>query len=342
MTRVAIVTPYRQYFGGVERVNEMLIRVLSAHGMDVDVTSREKLHDGIMPRLAARFLGLNRVLSSYFNKHIAPYVDAVICNGEFSLGVRHNRALNYFHGSYYGYALAKKDSISVREYNGLMRLAEQQRLGAKGKHVVAVSRYLASILERQGIKVDSIIENGINLERFKPQQQSKSDRCLFVGSSDYFGKGFDVLEQLAERGVGIDCVTAKRPANTRLGWLGNIPNHQLPEVYSRYKCTLLPSRFEACGLVALESMACGTPVVMTNVGVGPDLAQGIPAFVVDWPGDVATEMLRRIQHIELNYERYSLMGRDYVERDHCQTLWEERWLKLLEGHIGAGGAGRCD
>jgi len=46
----------------------------------------------------------------------------------------------------------------------------------------------------------------------------------------------------------------------------------LPKLYSLAEFSLLPSIYEAVSLSGLESLACGTPVIGTNVG-------GIPEFI---------------------------------------------------------------
>ncbi len=53
--------------------------------------------------------------------------------------------------------------------------------------------------------------------------------------------------------------------------LGRVPNEQLPDVFRAGDVTLVPSlALEGFGLVVLESMACGTPVVATRVGGLPE------------------------------------------------------------------------
>jgi glycosyltransferase involved in cell wall biosynthesis len=49
-------------------------------------------------------------------------------------------------------------------------------------------------------------------------------------------------------------------------FLGNLPQETLAELYSIADITVVPSRVEPFGLVALESLACGTPVIASKAG----------------------------------------------------------------------------
>ncbi|HKL12434.1 MAG TPA: glycosyltransferase family 4 protein [Halanaerobiales bacterium] len=49
-------------------------------------------------------------------------------------------------------------------------------------------------------------------------------------------------------------------------FLGNLPQETVAELYSIANITIIPSRVEPFGLVALESLACGTPVIASKAG----------------------------------------------------------------------------
>lgn len=62
---------------------------------------------------------------------------------------------------------------------------------------------------------------------------------------------------------------------------GRVAQEQLPPYYSAADVLVVPSYYESFGLVALESLACGTPVVATEVGAMPSiLREGVNGCVV--------------------------------------------------------------
>ncbi len=60
-------------------------------------------------------------------------------------------------------------------------------------------------------------------------------------------------------------------------FLGHINQEQLVDLYNIADVSTVPSRTEPFGLVAIEALACGTPVVGTNQG-------GLPDFLIDEVG----------------------------------------------------------
>jgi glycosyltransferase involved in cell wall biosynthesis len=63
----------------------------------------------------------------------------------------------------------------------------------------------------------------------------------------------------------------------RLRWIEHVPGSDLPAILSAAKALLQPSRYEGFALPLLESMATGTPGVVTNSSCLPEVSAGI------WP-----------------------------------------------------------
>lgn len=79
-------------------------------------------------------------------------------------------------------------------------------------------------------------------------------------------------------------------------FLGKQDQDQLPYYYSAAEVVIVPSHYESFGMVALEAMACGTPVVASQVGgLGFLVQDGITGFVVpDGEPDALSERLYRL------------------------------------------------
>ncbi len=63
-------------------------------------------------------------------------------------------------------------------------------------------------------------------------------------------------------------------------WLGPIPEADLPALYAAATVFVFPSLFEGFGLPVIEAMACGTPVICSNVTSLPEVA-GDAAILFD-------------------------------------------------------------
>lgn len=77
-------------------------------------------------------------------------------------------------------------------------------------------------------------------------------------------------------------------------FLGHLTDAQLAEAYRGAAATVLPSEYEGFGLPVIESMACGTAVVCSNVTSLPEVAGGAAELVDPDSDSIADGMLRVI------------------------------------------------
>ena len=107
-------------------------------------------------------------------------------------------------------------------------------------------------------------------------------------------------------------------------FLKPVPNDRMPDYYSSAALTVIPTlRREGTSLSALESMACGTPTVSTNVAGLSDL----PTLQA---GPTAAELCEKMVWAVENHAALAYQQREVV----CSVLnldhWAEAWVKVIE------------
>lgn len=93
---------------------------------------------------------------------------------------------------------------------------------------------------------------------------------------------------------------------------GKVPNELLPAYYSLCDIFTFPSNYEGWGMVAIEAMLCGKPVVMTDVGcAGEAVIDGKNGFVV--PVSDVNALAQKIIYLLENAELRAEMGKNGSE-----------------------------
>ena len=172
----------------------------------------------------------------------------------------------------------------TREWNASQfgGLALYRAVVRSASAVTALSATAAAGVEEVGGRKPTVLPPGVRLDHFAPVATTTSPpRVLFVSDASERRKGLDVavaaVAKLRQRRPDVRLVIAgpgdaswaldQHPElEGAVDVLGVGDRSDLPKLYASSAVTMLPSTEEAFGLVLIESLACGTPVVASDVG----------------------------------------------------------------------------
>lgn len=154
--------------------------------------------------------------------------------------------------------------------------------------------------------------------------------------------------QWLELAVASRPILCKRAQRGQIEIWGRVENEALPEIYSRSLAIVIPSFREQFGIVAIEAMMCGCPVIASRVGGLQDivvhnrtgtlfdrgnsccLASIIDSYVQSpslplWLGKNAQKWARQHFDSSLLYKRFSDLLRgsklEQMRQPNCETLF---------------------
>lgn len=180
----------------------------------------------------------------------------------------------YLHSEF----VERQHGVDSREAR-LARALEQKVFVGADRVVVTTLPMQHAVVHRYQVPVDrvTIIPNYVDTDIFcpKPDDDHSSRRICFVGRLDEQKNPFALLEAI--KGLDVELVIV---GNGPLGeplrmevdtnglpvrFLGNVPHSRLPQVLNSAALFVLPSHYEGHPKALLEAMACGLPVIGTDV-----------------------------------------------------------------------------
>ena len=205
-----------------------------------------------------------------------------------------------------------------------------QQVYQKAARVICVSRAFARLIESYRTDID-VVGNVVNCDIFTPPKVSKNHNeirfltvCYMEEEAQLYKKGMDILIQswteIVKENTNVKLViggggkavqkvvdwTKEYHVTDSVEFLGTLNRQQVVEQMQMCDCFVLPSRYETFGVVYIEAMACGKPVIAVANG-GPD------DFVKDFNGmlikpDVEeltgaiNKMIKRLKGYDYYYE----------------------------------------
>jgi D-inositol-3-phosphate glycosyltransferase len=208
-----------------------------------------------------------------------------------------------------------KNRASLSENETELRISSEARIIAGADRVICATEQERDFV-RQLYAADptklAVIPLGVDLDRFRPADKDsaraalglKDERIiLFVGRIEPL-KGVDILINAAAMlESDVDCsvlivggdesstaqlktlrdLARERGIEHRVAFAGAVDHDKLPLYYNAADVCVVPSHYESFGLVAVEAMASGVPVIASRVGgLAGTVKDGETGYLVPW------------------------------------------------------------
>jgi len=196
----------------------------------------------------------------------------------------------------------------------------------------------------------SVIPNYVDTEVFKPFGHSSPQRPLlcFVGRLEHEKNlpallaavdGLDLDLQIIGQGSLHDQLAGTRVEKAQVRLLGSAPNHRLADHFNRCTLFVLPSLFEGHPKVLLEAMACGAPVLGTDVtGINEVVSHGHTGWLCDTdPGSIRAAIVELLADAALR-EKLGANAAQYIAQNLSLDRIVERELECYCEAIEGGQA----
>jgi glycosyltransferase involved in cell wall biosynthesis len=174
-----------------------------------------------------------------------------------------------------------------------------RRTSARVHHFAAISAYVAERIRRCYDRPAEVIYPPVDVQRYEPAPEGGSDFYLVVSALAPY-KRVDLAVEAANRlgrrlvvvGTGPEAARLQRRAGPTVEFLGWRSDAEIAGLYARCQALLFPGR-EDFGIVPLEAMAAGRPVIAYGVGGALETVVGL-----DESDEPATGLFFREQTVE--------------------------------------------
>ena len=152
--------------------------------------------------------------------------------------------------------------VDLEVFRPLDHKSVRSRLGLNGEKILL---YVGRVEPIKGL--DLLVETAAQMDF------SEGVRMMVVGADVNGDREMHRVKQLAK----------ERDLEDKIDFVGQVDHDDLPLYYNAADVCVVPSYYESFGLVALESMACGTPVVATRVGgLSTIIHHGRTGYLKSW------------------------------------------------------------
>lgn len=164
---------------------------------------------------------------------------------------------------------------------------------------------------------------GVDRNAFTPDKKKKNIDILFIGSYD-FVDGFPLLQESLQHIKSISPIIGYITHED--GWIGD--DSIMRDYYNRSKLVVCFGYREPFGLIPLEAMACGIPVVALDEGGYKETVQhNVTGFLVPRdPQIIGKKLEELLTHTQLR-QTFGKNARSIIEK---QWTWEKSLQNFLK------------
>ena len=152
--------------------------------------------------------------------------------------------------------------VDLEVFRPLNQKAVRSSLGLNGEKILL---YVGRVEPIKGL--DLLVETAAQMD------SEDGVRMIVVGADVNGDREMDRVRQLAR----------EKDLEDKIDFVGQVDHDDLPLYYNAADVCVVPSYYESFGLVALESMACGTPLVATRLGgLSTIIHHGRTGYLKSW------------------------------------------------------------
>ena len=198
----------------------------------------------------------------------------------------------------------------------------------------------------------AVMYNGVEADLFRPMPhiERKPAQIMATASADTPHKGLQVLLRAAatlrQEGRELNLVLVGKPRvggateqlvsqlnlEAHIRWVSGVDHATIVELYAESTLAVVPSLYEGFGLPAVEAMACGIPLIVSDGGALPEVA-GEGGVVV--PAGDAEALATAIKALLDDPGARAALGERARERGVNEFSWDVCAARLVRYYRGA-------
>lgn len=210
--------------------------------------------------------------------------------------------------------------------------------------IITISKEIQDACYEVTKKENFYIPNGIDTEKFRPKKSNKiqeefnipEDSTILIAVRRLdrknnvieLARAFDKLSKknsdmyLVIIGDGEQRNHIERLKNKRIILAGFKPNNEIPDYLNSADLFVIPSLYEATSIACLEAMACGLPIVASNIGGLPEIVRDNGILCEPKAKSIA-EAVTKILKLDLNH----------LGKKSRKIAKEYSWYKIIKKYI---------